>query len=237
MAAPKFCFVNTPQGRVLQSTFSDLGKGFFLDYEKGSLGYRLTPKRVLHEPLAKVIDRQSFVLDAMGGLLKDAIMMAFLGCKVWTHEAHPLVSELVNDGLFRAKKNLCLAEFIEDEQRFRFFATDSRLTLEHLLQNPELERPDLVYLDPMFPPKRKSSIAKREIQWLQRIHAATTAMYPNFSISAPELIFELALQVAQKRIIVKRPLIAPPLVAAPSPSFSRNFQSSRFDVYIMAKSD
>lgn len=224
--------VNTSDGRVLETTFPDLGKSFFLDYEKGTLGYRLNPKRVLHEPLAKIIDKQAWVLDTTGGILRDAIMMAAMGCKVWACEAHPLIATLARDGLERAQRNALLATIIGDENRFKFFNVDSYLILKEFLDNKDLIRPDIIYLDPMFPPKRKSSIAKREIQWLQRIHALTPTMYPDYSPSTAENIFKLALKIALKRVIVKRPLHAPTLSATPALSFSKNFQSARFDIYL-----
>lgn len=227
-----FSFLSTPNGLMLQSNAPDLGNKFFLDYEKGSLGYRLTPKRVLHEPLAKIIDKQAWVFDATGGILKDAIIMAFLGCKVWTCEAHPLIARLAQDGLMRASNSPLWATVLADERRFKFFMLDSRLLLEDFLRSEKHLRPDIVYLDPMFPAKKKSSIAKKEITWLQRIHAATKTMYPDYQVSPAELIFELASRVAQKRLIVKRPIHAPNLVNAPPPSFTKRFQSSRFDVYL-----
>lgn len=231
--SPMFSFVDTPQGRVLETSFADLGKNFRLDYEKGSLGYRLKPERVMHEPLAKVIDKHAFVFDATGGFLKDALMMAFLGCRVWVCEAHPLIASLVQDALARAALNLAWAKIILDENRFKFFALDARIILQQFLADDRALRPDIVYLDPMFPPKRKSSIAKREIQWLQRIHSVSSLMYPDYQQSSAEVLLELGLRVAKKRVVVKRPMHAPTLVQSPLPSFSRAFQSARFDVYLV----
>jgi len=231
MTEPLFSFLDTPQGRVLQTTLPDLGKPFFLDYTEGTLGYRLTQKRVLHEPLAKIISKDAWVFDAMGGLAKDAILMALLGCKVWSCEAHPLVAELVKDGMIRARKDPALSGVLSDPNRFRFFKVDALVKLEELAKNDATQRPDVVYLDPMFPEKQKTSIAKKDMQWLQQIHAHTPSIYPDYRVSAPETVFDRALQVARKRVIVKRPLRAPNLVDTPMPSFSKVFQSARFDVY------
>jgi len=187
----------------------------------------------MHESLAKVIDKQAFVLDATGGILRDAIIMASLGCRVWVCEAHPLIATLARDGLERALRKPRWAPIIGDENRFKFFASDSGLILEDFLNN-NLVRPDIIYLDPMFPPKRKTSSAKKEIQWLQRIHANTDNMFPDFNPSTAEHIFALALKVARKRVIVKRPIHAQTLTPSPAVSFSKNFQTARFDVYLCA---
>jgi 16S rRNA (guanine1516-N2)-methyltransferase len=203
-----------------------------LDYEKGALGYRLNSKRVLHEPLAKIIDKKAFVLDTTGGILKDALLMAFLGCKVWTCEAHPIIAKLAQDGLARARNNPIFANIICDDNRFKFFNLDSSILLEEFLDNKDLIRPDIIYLDPMFGPKRKTSIAKKELQWLQRIHAVTKSMFPEYSPSGAENIFLKALKVAQKRVVIKRPKHAQTLISSPAPSFSKSFQSARFDVYL-----
>lgn len=231
MTEPLFSFLDTPKGRVLQTTLPDLGKTFSLDYTQGTLGFRLTPKRVMHEPLAKLVDKDAFVFDAMGGLAKDAIIFALLGCKVWTCEPHPLVAGLVKDGLQRARKDPVLSALLFDPNRFRFFEVDALSKLNEFLDNSELERPDIVYLDPMFPEKQKTSIAKKEMQWLQQIHAHSSTMFPEYKVSEPEHVFECALKVAKKRVIIKRPLRAPRLVESPVPSYSKQFQSARFDVY------
>ena len=188
----------------------------------------------MHEPLAKIIDKRAFVLDTTGGILRDALILTTLGCKVWSCEAHPLIANLALDGLARAKTSILWADILGDENRFKFFNVDSALILEDFIHNKELVRPDIIYLDPMFPLKQKSSVAKKEIQWLQRIHALTPSMYPDYSPSSAENIFKLAHKVAKKRVIVKRPKHAPTLLSTPAPSFIKSFQSARFDVYLKA---
>lgn len=226
-----FKFLDTPQGRVLQSSLPAMGGNFFLDYAHGPLGYRLQAKRVMHEPLAKVISRGAFVFDATGGIAKDAIMMALLGCKVWTCEAHPLIASLVQDGLERVR-HLTAYSLLFEQESFNFFAVDALTKLSEFYAKPLEQRPDIIYLDPMFPAKVKSSSAKKTMQWLQHIHAHTSHMYPDYSVAEPHELLSMGLKLAQKRVVVKRPLHAGPLTLAPEVSFSRRFQSARFDVYV-----
>jgi len=81
---------------------------------------------------------------------------------------------------------------------------------------------DVVYLDPMFPARRKSARVKKELQILQMLAVNST---PH------EQLLEAALASAGNRVVVKRPRKAPPLTSR-SPSHSLSGKTIRFDVYI-----
>jgi len=84
------------------------------------------------------------------------------------------------------------------------------------------QRPDAVYLDPMFPPKRKKSAAvNKEMRLLRELVGD--------DLDAPDLL-EVARGVARERVVVKRPDHAPPL--APYPSMSFLGKLVRYDVYL-----
>lgn len=233
------CFLEqTPNGLVLKSILPELSGQFQLDYLQGNMGFRLTPERVLHEPLAKVIDnKKAWVIDATGGLGKDGLMLAMMGCKVWMCEAHPLLYPLVQDALKRAALEAKF-DFLNHQDQFRFFPEDAKNILAKLAVLPQTERPDILYLDPMFPARKKSSLVKKEMQWLKAIHDMPIESFRSdrehgfTGLTSETNLFELALKTATKRVIVKRPVHAPTLVPSPSPSFSKTFQSSRFDVYL-----
>ena len=224
---PDFVFEQTPEGLGLKSTRPELPGLFIIDYLHGNLGYRLKPERVLHEPLAKVIEHGAWVIDATGGLGKDGLMLAMMGCKVWMCEAHPLLYPLIQDAIARALSHPVLNPLFSNLEKFHFFPEDAKNILTKLITLPKNERPDVVYLDPMFPARKKSSLVKKEMQWLKAIHEN------NIPIVTPEHeLFQLAKQVAIQRVVVKRPMHAPTLIAMPKPSFSKLFQSARFDVYL-----
>jgi 16S rRNA (guanine1516-N2)-methyltransferase len=231
---PNFSLVQTPEGLGLKSTLPELRGLFHLDYLQGNLGFRLTPERVLHEPLAKVIDKHAWVIDATGGLGKDGLMLAMMGCKVWMCEAHPLLSALIQDALERAKNSPNFNFFLGHPDKFQFFPEDAKNILEKLVNLPKENRPEIVYLDPMFPVRKKSSLVKKEMQWLKAIHDEpnSTEQPHAYLVTPEEALFDLAIKTATKRVIVKRPLHAPTLVQKPPPSFSKLFQSARFDVYL-----
>ena len=81
---------------------------------------------------------------------------------------------------------------------------------------------DVVYLDPMFPSRRKSARVKKEM-WLfqQLLEAGDTS----------EGLLDAALAAAGKRVVVKRPAKAPPL-GDRTPAFQLPGKTVRFDVYL-----
>ena len=83
------------------------------------------------------------------------------------------------------------------------------------------EAPDVVYLDPMFPPKQKSALVKKEMRILRQLVGDDA--------DAGEL-FELACALARQRVVVKRLRHAEPL--APNPTHSHRDKTTRYDVYL-----
>jgi len=81
--------------------------------------------------------------------------------------------------------------------------------------------PDVVYLDPMFPPQKKSALVKVEMRILRQLVGDDP--------DAGEL-FELARAVARQRVVVKRHRHAAPL--SPNPTHSHRDQTTRYDVYV-----
>ena len=85
------------------------------------------------------------------------------------------------------------------------------------------KREDVVYLDPMFPERQKSARVKKEQQILQML--ATDA-------TPPVQLLETALEVATRRVVVKRPRKAPCLTEL-SPSHCLTGKTVRYDVYVI----
>ncbi|CAG1769485.1 partial Ribosomal RNA small subunit methyltransferase J, partial [uncultured bacterium] len=83
------------------------------------------------------------------------------------------------------------------------------------------DAPDCIYLDPMFPPKRKkSALAKKAMVVLRDLLGDDTDK---------DQLFQAALQATGKRVVVKSPDDAPPLGGKPNESFSGKLL--RYDVY------
>jgi len=163
------------------------------------------------------------VIDATAGLGVDAFVLASLGCRVTLLERVPAVSALLQDGLARSR-------LVAAEQDDRLEAILKRMQLiegdsvEYLNRLSEVDFPDVIYLDPMFPERRKSAAVKKEMQIFHKLIG---------SDNDAEEVFETALMRARDRVVVKRPRIAPAL-AGRAPSHVIEGKRNRYDVYLAA---
>lgn len=190
---------------------------------EGSLGWRLDPARVRHEMIAKACGVRGTeplsVFDATAGLLRDAAVLAMTGCQVRVAERSPVIALLIEDGLRRAGLHPELRELLS---RLEFSPGDALLQLQAMAGAEQ--RPDVVVLDPMFPHRDKSALVKKEMQVFQSVVGA--------DVDADDLLLP-ALRAARKRVVVKRPRLAPPL-GGMKPDFVVEGKSGRFDVYLPA---
>jgi len=160
------------------------------------------------------------VLDATAGLGRDAFVLASLGCEVDMLERSPVAAALLEDGLARARQGTEVAEIA------------ARMRLHHgpavaAMQGWNGPRPEVIYLDPMFPETRtKSALSKKEMQAFQQV------VGPDEDADA---LLAPALALASSRVVVKRPRHAP-LLAGFKPAYSLEGDSVRFDCYIAASS-
>lgn len=142
------------------------------------------------------------VLDATPGLGRDAYVLAALGCQVTCVERSALIAALLRDGLERAGSSILL--IVGD-------ACDYMAGIE--------PKPDVVYLDPMFPERRKTAAVKKEMQYMQTLLGEDDA----------EGLFKAAMECATRRVVIKRPAHASAL-AKPNHVFKG--KTVRFDVYV-----
>ncbi|MEM6756517.1 MAG: class I SAM-dependent methyltransferase, partial [Planctomycetota bacterium] len=180
---------------------------------------KLAPRAITRaDPLAKALGlgqrhaTPPAVVDATAGLLTDTAAMLALGCAVTAVERHPAVHALAQDALRRSTHDLTL-----------HLADAAELI-------PQFPPHDVVYLDPMFPPRRKGRPAKA--MWL--LHHLTI---PDVTQPQPNdaALLRTALAHAARRVVVKRPRLAPPLGHntddLPSPVTQHVGKSHRYDIY------
>ncbi len=193
----------------------------WVEFVNGPAGYRR--RRGGREMLIRAIGvkqgRPLSIIDATGGMGRDAFLLAGCGCTVHIFERHPVVAALLRDGLRRAAENPATRE---SAGRTRLVAADSRKSLENMT-NME-KNIDVVYLDPMFPGRTKSALVKKELQILQLLVGQDDD-------NDTEQLLAAALNAARNRVVVKRPKSAPPL-AGPKPSHCLSGTTTRFDVYM-----
>ena len=165
---------------------------------------------------------QTTVLDATAGLAKDAFVIATLGCVVTMVEQSPIVAALLRDGLDRGMDDIEIQHIVENMNLVVANSIDY-MRSDLLLKNP----PDVVYLDPMYPERKKSAKVKKEMQTLQRLLGHKTTAHQDDL----ETLLSAALQCANKRVVVKRPKGAQSLSARP-PAHTIESKKTRYDVYM-----
>ena len=172
-------------------------------------------------PLARAVgiklSKPLNVLDLTAGFGQDASLLAHLGCSVTLIEQHPIVFALLNDGIKRAQlKKPDLFNRLSPQ------CVDALSYCQTVLANQSIKKPDVIYYDPMFPVKTKSASNQKPMQLLQSLVGSDH--------NTAEL-FTLAQQIAQKRIVVKRPKHAKPVFNS-TPDTVIPMVKHRFDVYL-----
>lgn len=180
-------------------------------------------KRVSTRPLKYFIDVQKFVtqqktfpapkqgafnqalgrksrqiVDATGGWGADALLMCSQGYHVSLIERHPLMALLLKDAMQRLART--------------DWANSHEVVVPKVVEGDAVGilasgvlSADCVYLDPMFPAKRKKSAAvNKNMQLLQRLVGA------DFDA---DLLLQAVIDSAYARVAVKRPDYAQPLSA------------------------
>lgn len=192
----------------------------------GSASMRHRSRSGTSELLGKAVGRGKKsplrILDATAGLGRDAFVLADLGCEVDLCEREPVVVELLRSGLESARSSgdPWLAGVV---QRMRLYPGDVRQSVATRMQGV-----DVIYLDPMFPPRGKSAAVKKEMALLQRL--LERAAEPQDA--AALLLWAVRQDTA--RVVVKRPAKAPPL-AGLVPTHAVSGKSVRYDVYVQRK--
>ncbi len=197
------------------------GGAIYVDFLTGKSAYRQKQGGGKNQLIAKAVGIKSnykpTILDVTAGLGQDAFVLACLGCKVQMIERSPIIAALLADGLIRAQQN---EDFLQNCD-LNLLNTDSLSYLKQLLNKKE-NHPDVIYLDPMYPSRTKSALVKKELRALREIVGE--------DIDSAELL-NLALLIAKKRVVVKRPKAAPSLNHL-KPSIIYTSTNTRYDVYV-----
>ena len=158
------------------------------------------------------------ILDATAGLGRDAFVFASLGARVILVERSAIAAALLADGMQRASSDKEISAIIS---RMQLIYADA-LELMPKLASEHSQTPDVVYLDPMFPHRKKTAAVKKEMSSFQHLVGADCDS---------DHLLAAAMQLARKRVVVKRPIKAP-LLANKSASFSLPMKKHRFDIYL-----
>lgn len=226
--------------RILRGP-AELKAGKPIAAHPGDIDTQSPAGKTLNQPIAKAVgykkrsDPAPTVIDATAGYGEDTWLLASLGCNVLAVERNKVVAMLLRDGLLRAGSHDPATL-----QRIHIISSDSCHLLRRLARMDEAHsdpadglpesmrhflEPDVIYIDPMFPGAATRKTAERKpmkmLRWL-------VGEDPDCGE-----LFDWAMAVSPKRIVVKRPMKADPLRGKPTIKFEG--KGVRYDVYIVNK--
>lgn len=192
-------------------------QGVMVDFLSGASEYRRLRSGAKKEPIAKAIgmkgNQARTVIDATPGLGRDAFVLAGLGCSVYLIERSAVVAALLDDGIQRLAQQM--PELAEQFQLIHGNSID-------ILQHWPHQAVEAIYLDPMFPHRKKSALVKKEMRVFQNLLGTD---------ADADSLLSPALKLATQRVVVKRPNSAE-VLAGQSPDMAITSKKHRFDVYL-----
>jgi len=198
-----------------------LENDLIVDFVNGAFGYRVRRSEGQGHSLARAVGLKPGmalnIVDATAGLGRDAFLLASLGAKVTLIERSKPMHDLLADGLARAAAEGGL--YAETVARMRLLHGDSCELL------PEL-RPQVVYVDPMHPPRGSTALVKKQMRQVREIVGTDPDA---------EKLMQAALETAENRVVLKWPLRAEPMQGIRKPSHQILGKTTRYDVFVKAK--
>jgi 16S rRNA (guanine1516-N2)-methyltransferase len=184
---------------------NELGKMSF-DFEELYSYHQRQKYALSKEPLAKSlgikgVSEKRLIWDTTCGTGKDSLLIHYFGARLTSFERNPAVFLLLKDALRRYPVDFNLV-----------FGDASKLNIT--------DRPEVIYYDPMYPSKKKSALARKEMRIFKEIVGDD---------SDSKDFLEWALKTATERVVVKRPLEADPIKERPTASYVG--KSTRYDMY------
>jgi len=197
-----------------------------IDFLKGPLAHRQQFGGGRGQAISKAMGLKSgitpSILDTTAGLAGDAFVLATLGCPVTLIERSPIIFSLIEDAVERASLNDRFQFILK--QGFHIINADANdYIVEQLACSAEA--PDVIYIDPMYPDRKKSALVKKDMQILQRLHGKDD--------NTSELL-DNALRFARKRVVVKRPIHAE-TINKKAPNTCIKSKKTRYDIYTIEK--
>lgn len=200
----------------------------FIDFLAGKKAHRRQFGGGKGQPLVRAMGQlensRPTILDATAGMGGDSYVLASLGFVVKMIERSPIVATLLKDALQRAQalKPELDEELKQSIDNLSLIQADST---QYLLSNKPLV--DVIYMDPMYPEKKKKAAAKKEMQALQHL------VGPDLD---SEKLLEAALKTARYRVVVKRPKGADPVFCHLNniqPTSQISSPNTRYDIYVI----
>ena len=188
------------------------------DFVRGPVNHRLLFGGGRGQDLPKAVGMKAGmsprITDVTAGLGRDAFLLASLGSEVTLIERSDTMHSLLRDAM-------------EEARQYGGIHADiiSRMTLVHgdsIELLPSLN-PEIVLIDPMHPPRKKSALVKGELREIRQIVG---------SDSDQLTLIQTALAIASKRVVLKWPAQASALEGVKPCSHQIIGKSIRFDVFM-----
>jgi len=190
---------------------------------------RQSKSELLIRALGKLPDGGK-VWDLTAGLGRDSLIMVSSGWHVEMFERNGVLAVLLDDAIRRfhhsepdiGRRLKCHHVDIKADMDIKTIVRSAALSTELLL-------PNVVYLDPMYSNGfiGKKAKVKKDTQILHFLNGKMQGMEESNNVA----LFQFARAAAQRRVVVKRPLNAPPLCDV-EPDSRVTGSSQRFDIYL-----
>eukprot|EP01041_Mallomonas_annulata_P010578 gene10578-22072_t len=199
-------------------------KSFSIDFldPKSVRRQQRASTELICKAMGKLSGNPGMIWDLTAGLGRDSTLLVSYGWRVHLFERNPILGVLLEDAIQRIISGIPL---ISDRMELtQMDAISYKQSLTHVSD----DKPYAVYLDPMYAPNfiGKDAKVKKETQILHHIIGNDEGL----DDANNKNLFEFALNNAESRVVVKRPLRSPPLAGA-IPHSSIMGSSQRFDVY------
>lgn len=145
------------------------------------------------------------VFDPLAGWGVDGLVLASRGCRVTLVERNPVVATMQEDLVQRSGASAVICRCGDG---FRTMAEAAAGGC------------DVVYLDPMFPDRRKGALPGKRMQWLARLSAPDPRPLTQW--------LDVARRLAGERVVLKRRRTDPPVAR---PDWQIVGRSVRYDVF------
>lgn len=145
-------------------------------------------------PLYKSVKKAKTIWDSTSGLMGDTVFFLLMGKVVTSFERNSSVALLLEDALFRLKKEEIWKDY---ESRLVFIPNDAR-------EISDIAAPDIIFYDPMFPEiPHKTALSKKEMRTFSELVGDD-----NDSLE----FLKWAIENTVQKVVVKRPIKAPVLM-------------------------
>ena len=181
-----------------------------------------TSKELLRDALGAKHGDSFRIIDGTAGLWSDAFLCHIWGHRITAYEQHPLLAFMGNLAYEKFKNS-------EPDENEKFGSMQGRFSsfaLKELLLESQKEKIDILYLDPIYPEKKKVALNKKELRMVKKLvgHAI---------LDDPSLVnfVEACVPHVNRRIIVKRPIWSPELKRSSGSVRLVKGKTTRFDVF------